>query len=340
MTREQLVKVFPDGRTVHVPTDGTPLKGYELARADIEKRDGDDKAMTKSSPSLWTSLFKGKSNDEEDEGSSAPAVNEKTAPVGVMAAAAPAKSNEPVPMPRAKPSVASTFQLASADVQIAQPGKSKQATATSVEKIEPNSQTPADVVNARGFWEDAPTTPNQATPAQVAALNARRAVSSGDPQSTASISQAMAYAPAANSPVDRANIVAATAPIPRSVRPASVARNSMAVTDVTSVIAKGQQGQGSKVSTSARITASKGADTDIWMRVMILAPSATSSMSSTVLGDADLTAMSAHFVKPQAAVTMGFSDDPQMGLLNDRFAGSAVVPLATQSFVMQTASLR
>src|SRR6202034_4277090 len=150
----------------------------------------------------------------------------------------------------------------------------------SVEKPEPNSQTPADVVSARGFWEDAPTTPNQATPAQVAALNARRAVSSGDPQSTASISQAMAYAPAANSPVDRANIVAATAPIPRSVRPASVARNSMAVTDVTSVIAKGQQGQGSKVSTSARITASKGADTDIWMRVMILAPSATSSMSS------------------------------------------------------------
>jgi uncharacterized protein YcbK (DUF882 family) len=340
MTREQLVKVFPDGRTVHVPTDGTPLKGYELARADIEKRDGDDKALTKSSPSLWTSLFKGKSNDEEDEGSSAPAVNEKTAPVGVMAAAAPAKSNEPVPMPRAKPSVASTFQLASADVQITQPGKSKQAAATSVEKTEPNSQTPADVVSARGFWEDAPTTPNQATPAQVAALNARRAVSSGDPQSTASISQAMAYAPAANSPVDRANIVAATAPIPRSVRPASVARNSMAVTDVTSVIAKGQQGQGSKVSTSARITASKGADTDIWMRVMILAPSATSSMSSTVLGDADLTAMSAHFVKPQAAVTMGFSDDPQMGLLNDRFAGSAVVPLATQSFVMQTASLR
>ena len=47
MTREQLVKVFPDGRTVHVPSDGTPLKGYELARADIEKRDGDDRAMTK-----------------------------------------------------------------------------------------------------------------------------------------------------------------------------------------------------------------------------------------------------------------------------------------------------
>ena len=28
MTREQLVKLFPDGRTVHLPTDGTPLPGY------------------------------------------------------------------------------------------------------------------------------------------------------------------------------------------------------------------------------------------------------------------------------------------------------------------------
>ena len=37
MTREQLVKLFPDGRTVHLPTDGTPLPGYELARADVER---------------------------------------------------------------------------------------------------------------------------------------------------------------------------------------------------------------------------------------------------------------------------------------------------------------
>ncbi len=47
------------------PSDGKPLKGYELACADIEKRDGNDKALTKTSPSLWTALFKGKSNDDE-----------------------------------------------------------------------------------------------------------------------------------------------------------------------------------------------------------------------------------------------------------------------------------
>src|SRR5208282_4551570 len=38
MTREQLVRVFPDGKTVHIPTDGRPLPGYAVALADIRKR--------------------------------------------------------------------------------------------------------------------------------------------------------------------------------------------------------------------------------------------------------------------------------------------------------------
>src|SRR5690349_8336392 len=43
MTHHQLARVFPDGKTVHLPTAGVPLKGYELARAEIEKRgDGAD----------------------------------------------------------------------------------------------------------------------------------------------------------------------------------------------------------------------------------------------------------------------------------------------------------
>jgi len=63
-------------------------------------------------------------------------------------------------------------------------------------------------------------------------------------------------------------------------------------------------------------------------------------MSATVLGYTDMTLMRVHFVKPQAAIAMGFSDDPQMGLVCDRFTGSAIAKLATQSFVMRTASLR
>jgi uncharacterized protein YcbK (DUF882 family) len=337
MTREQLVRVFPDGRTVHVPTDGNPLPGYQLALADIERRDRDsgDTTTIKARPSLFAALFKGKSNDEEDEAVGEPVAGEKTAPAAAIVAA---KSADAVPMPRSKPLGASTFQLASADAQIAQPGKSRPASA---DTAEPKQQTPADIINARGFWDDAAATPKQATPAQVAAIKARQAVgAAAEPQSTASISpalQAMAYAPAANSPVDRANIVAASAPIPHSPRPVPVPRNSMAVTNITTVVVKGPQDQGSVVPTSTRIAASKG--TDIWMRAMILAPSASTSMSSTVLGDADMTLMRTYFVKPDAAVAMVFSDDPQMGLLCDRFTGSATATLTTTSFVMQTASL-
>jgi hypothetical protein len=63
-------------------------------------------------------------------------------------------------------------------------------------------------------------------------------------------------------------------------------------------------------------------------------------MSATVLGDTDMTQMRVYFVKPQAAIAMTFSDDPQMGMVSDRFTGSATAVLATQTFVMRTASLR
>ena len=334
MTHDQLARVFPDGRTVHVPSDGTPLKGYELARADIEKRGNGDDASTVSKPSLFAALFRGKSNDDEDEGASA-AVAEK--PASLTASAASTKSADAVPVPRAKPQVAATFQLASADAQVVQTAKTRQA--APAQKAEAKPQTPADIINARGFWDDVPATPKQATPAQIAAISARRALAAADPQPTASVSalQALAYAPAASSPVDHANVVAASAPIPRSIRPSSAPRNA-AATGIDTVVAKGAQGQGNVVATSTRLAAGEG--NNVWMRAMMLAPSASTSMSATVLGDADMTQMRVHFVKPQAAIAMTFSDDPQMGMVTDRFTGSATATLATQSFVMRTASLR
>src|SRR5260370_2167895 len=185
MTHDQLARVFPDGRTVHVPSDGTPLKGYELARADLENRGNGEGASTKSLPNLFAALFKGKSSDDEDEGAAAPAANQK------IAAAQPAKSNEPVPMPRAKPSAPATFQLASADVQIVQPAKAKQAASAAAQKTEPKPQTPADIINPRGFWGDAAATPKQATPAHDASISARQALASADTQSTASLHPAI-----------------------------------------------------------------------------------------------------------------------------------------------------
>ena len=353
MTQDQLARVFPDGRTVHLPSNGGPMKGYELARADIERRgNGNDAATVSKMPNLFASLFRGgkSTTEEDDEGASAPVKNEKPASASVMAAAAPAKSADPVPTPRAKPPVAATLQLASADAQIVPASKAKpevnkpeakQVAQASADNAEPKPQTPADIINSRGFWDDPPATASQATPAQVAALRARQALAAAtDPQPTASITEAfkkaLAYAPAATSPGDRSNVVTASAPMPRPTRPA---RNAdAAATEINTVIAKGAQGQDSVVATSARLAVGQG--NNIWMRVVMLAPSASSAMSTTVLGDTEMTQMRSYFVKPQAAIAMAFSDDPMMGMTCDRFTGSATAKLSTQSFVLRTAALR
>ena len=46
MSREQLSRVFPDGRTVHVPTDGRPLAGYALALADVKRHGSNPSEMS------------------------------------------------------------------------------------------------------------------------------------------------------------------------------------------------------------------------------------------------------------------------------------------------------
>ena len=337
MTHDQLVRVFPDERTVHIPTDGVPLKGYELAKADIERRGEDDGA---SKPGFFAALFKSKSapaaggNDEDDEGASAPA----SKPVAPTVLAVAAKPADPVPMPRAKPSVASAIQLASADAQLVAPPKPKVepvADKPAAGKLE----SPADIINARGFW-DTPATPQQATPAQIAALRARQALAAAtDPQATASISnaayQALAFAPAAASPVDRAHIVAASAPIPRGARPIAAARNAAPATEIDTVVGKSTDGM---IATATRLSAAKSES--VWLKIVMLSPSASRAMSVTLMGELDMAAMRAYFVKPRAVVAMGFTDDPMRGLSCDSFSGSATTKIETTSFVMRTAALR
>jgi len=71
MSRDQLARIFPDGRTVHLPADGKPLQGYQEARATILARggavagfgyaDADEGAIISggSGKSLWAALFGG-----------------------------------------------------------------------------------------------------------------------------------------------------------------------------------------------------------------------------------------------------------------------------------------
>jgi len=74
MSRRELVKVFPKGRTLHVPTDGKPLPGYNIAKANYERKmKGQGKITIASAeeiekkPGLLAKLF---SREEDEEGTS------------------------------------------------------------------------------------------------------------------------------------------------------------------------------------------------------------------------------------------------------------------------------
>ena len=70
MSYDQLSRLFPDGKTVHIPSNGQPLAGYEEARAELEAR-GDSfnypTAGEVKSKGFFAWLFGG-SGDEEGDG--------------------------------------------------------------------------------------------------------------------------------------------------------------------------------------------------------------------------------------------------------------------------------
>ncbi len=270
MSRDQLVKVFPDQRTVYLPADGKPLSGYDLAMADIEKRGDGSEAPARSSGGLLAGLLFHKHTDDEEEAGPTEAASDKTGlkaktVAAVEAAAAKAeKIVESIPLPRAKPTAAGTVQVASAEPQTVALAAQKTA------------------------------------PPQIAGASTN-------------VSEALAYAPA-TPPLDKGQIVASTGSVDRTVdtsaKPAKILR-----------LVSGQM-------------------SELWLRAMILAPSASRSLRAALLGEPDMTAIRTHFIKPKTSLAMTFSDDPQMGLICEQFTGSSTANLPTKSFETRTAALR
>ncbi|WP_262299780.1 DUF882 domain-containing protein [Microvirga sesbaniae] len=106
MTQQQLVQLFPDGKTLHLPSNGKPLPGYELAKAEILPRNAAlaTQASAGGGPSignLFASLF-GRKN-------AAPAPQQETqasGPSTMVASADPDSVKElavAVPLPPQRP---------------------------------------------------------------------------------------------------------------------------------------------------------------------------------------------------------------------------------------------
>ncbi|MEI9805663.1 MAG: hypothetical protein WDN48_16220 [Pseudolabrys sp.] len=77
-----------------------------------------------------------------------------------------------------------------------------------------------------------------------------------------------------------------------------------------------------------------------WMRAAALTPS-VSYMMATRVGPLDARPLQELMFKPAQSLVMTFSADPHLGMVAERFSGSAVVFLATATFTSQTqAALR
>ncbi|WP_309486207.1 DUF882 domain-containing protein [Ancylobacter mangrovi] len=131
MTRSQLARVFPDGKTVHIPADGKPMSGYQVALAEVEARGKEPGGAgasfaglaatnnPKPRKNLLASLFgKDDEDDDADSGAPAPVVTASATPAAATPAAeAPASQAEaseapasvalasaaPIPMPVPNP---------------------------------------------------------------------------------------------------------------------------------------------------------------------------------------------------------------------------------------------
>ncbi|WP_064694352.1 DUF882 domain-containing protein [Rhizobium aegyptiacum] len=114
MSRDELVRLFPNGNTIHIPADGKPLPGYQQAMADYKRRaSGTQIEIASASESaskpktLFEALFGGGADEQEDESdNSAPvAVAKATPPKAEPAPAEPQQTevadlNAPVPQVR------------------------------------------------------------------------------------------------------------------------------------------------------------------------------------------------------------------------------------------------
>jgi uncharacterized protein YcbK (DUF882 family) len=388
MTREQLVRVFPDGRTVHIPTDGKPLPGYALALADLRKRgDNPSEVSIEAARSAGVEVadgavarrivnpfkkFFGLARDEEDDdaGGTAPAV---------MASSPPAPNAEPL-RTRAKAAVVAAIDRAEDKVS-AEKAKLYQVASRTEEKFSADKTklvkaagkvhvisraeagtlaalTPSQIIVARGFWQGLPDGMTAARPNvaknPLAALSSRG--TGADLETTGSIS------PLAALPVDRtppegalafaepgtqeaasnaAPVAGLTAPRVTVMRAVAVQTGNNEMT--VAVKRVGGRPASAILTVADKLTPAAGDSerlNDPWLRAIVLSPSVTRFLSISMLGAREFGFLTALMAKPANSVMMTFAADPQLGLSQDRFSGSAIVFVSTVTYPIRTADLR
>ena len=364
MTHEQLVRVFPDGKTVQIPTDGRPLQGYALALAEIRQRGNNPSensvdaarnsgvevgAMVASedrhSINPIAKLFGLRKGEEDDDADSyAPAA----APAPTATTRTKTKAVAVAAVERVK---AAVTNVAAQTKLIRTNSFAVAARTPAAQKVAPPPQTddrfaslsPNQVIFARGYWQGQPDGAAAAQPKSARGIE----VASADPNATGTVGPlpgasddrvppqlALAYAEQSPS---HAIAVAARAAVDKAGAVIGESETTVAVKGVNdqpkTSVQKAIQLAAAAVKVSERLD-------NPWLRAIILSPSVHRFLSTLAFGAHDVTYLASLMVKPTSSVMMTFSSDPNRGLSQDHFSGSAIVFLTTVTYPTRTASLQ
>jgi uncharacterized protein YcbK (DUF882 family) len=362
MTHDQLARVFPNGRTVHIPSDGRPLSGYALALADIEKRGSSPPSQSSLSAAqaagvavasvggghkknLLAALFH---LDEEEDDVAQVAPAPAAAPSGSFKLAstdtkAETARSSPVPVPAARPTRAALAAVAAHDANSDTTSVDEQGRWVMAAAVEPRRLAARAVVprvplsqpdNAPTVapWPIRDVEPDR-VPVDLALAYAARLQGEGsaDLGGNAEAAEEKAIRVAQSDPIrtvawrdsNTAGSKKGSARTPSAYPSAPAGREG--VTRVKVVVQAATPGMRYD---------------DPWLRAIIVAPRLYGSMTTTLYGEPDFAGLRMLMTKPTTAVVMSFSDEPYPGVTTTGFSGEAVVPLNTYAFSRRTASLQ
>lgn len=372
MTHDQLVRVFPNGRTVHLPSDGRPLAGYELALADLERRGSSVSRMVVASNddrqsgetpkrSLLSRLFGVGGNDEDDVETSAPArrgAAGRGKPVEESESAKTSQVASLVPMPRVRPLAREPqYEVAAAAVVlVSAPGTAAAAVQSrgiwTGRQAQAAAAEPAPAPRERLVWQTGPQ-PQQgrtvmASAAEGATIPAAPlprprpsfALASAGPETTASLPPwPISQRRNDRIPSDLVLAYAAQAPVatdPPAVRAAPM--GALRPNQNQSVAVRTAPPAAAAAKGAAPTPQPKRLVENPWLRGVMLSPSIHASMDVATTGIVNYRELARFMQKPASALAVGFTDEP-MADGPQTFSGSAVAFLPTVTFGKITASL-
>jgi uncharacterized protein YcbK (DUF882 family) len=366
MTHDQLARVFPNGRTVHVPSDGQPLPGYALALADLEKRGSAVPSQTSLNAAqaagistafvqgprkkgLFASLF-GRDDDEENDSAQAsparaapPAVASKAASSASYGLASADLKSEPVrttmvPFPVARPQrpAAAVAQAPIANDDGPSVAADRNQWAVAGLSDAPRPPAPVQVVPRAPLFPPDGSTGVMPWPVRDA------------DKDRIPLDMVLAYA--AQPRGDR-ELVAAARPEPigeeltRGITIAptrsTISRESLTAVPGKSLVRGAVAGPVLRAKPAMAQVVNVGMRyDDPWLRAMILAPSMWDSMTTTPYGEPDFTELRTLMNKPTTALAMSFTKEAYPGISAEGFSGEAVVFLNTYAFPQRTAWLQ